>query len=57
MDETALWNFAPLCCTYVPPNMTGYIQTPNVEHRDSLIIGLVGDGRILPQFMIKSKPG
>ena len=56
MDETALWNFAPLRRTYVPSNMTGYIRTPDVEHRDSLVIGLVGDGRILPQFMIESKP-
>ena len=55
MDETAIWNFAPLHRTYVPSHLSGYVKIPDVEHRDSLVVALVGDGRKLPPFMIESK--
>jgi len=55
MDETAIWNYAPLRKTYVPSFMTGYVCTPEQDHRDSLVVALVGNGRKLPPYMIQSK--
>ena len=56
MDETAIWNYAPLCQTYVPFDLPGYVQTPDVDHRDTLVVGIVGDGRKLLLYFIESKP-
>ena len=36
--------------------MPGYVQTPDVDHCDTLVVGIVGDGRKLPLYFIESKP-
>ena len=56
MDETVIWNYAPLHQTYVPFDLPGYVQTPDVDHHDTLVVAIVGDGRKLPLYFIESKP-
>ena len=46
----------PLCQTYVSSKMSGYIQIPDQEHQDTLVVGMVGNGWKLPNFYIESRP-
>ena len=55
MDETAIWNYAPLWQTYVPSHMNGYVKIPDKNHRDTLVTALVGSERRLPNVYIESK--